>query len=36
MKDNVFLQIEMLENKIERLMLQKEFYQKILDRRKES
>lgn len=33
MRDNVELQIEMINNKIERLKIQKDFYEKILQRR---
>jgi len=33
MRDNVELQIEMINNKTERLVIQKDFYEKILQRR---
>jgi len=35
LRENVELQIEMIENKIRRLELQKKFYQKILVKRRE-
>jgi len=33
MRDNIYLQVQMIENKIERLNLQKDFYLKLIENR---